>query len=65
MSDNSVLFIGGTIHTMSEGPRPEAVRVDGDRITAVGRVEELAQLGDELVARLARVAERVGGTVAM
>ncbi|MBT5580318.1 MAG: amidohydrolase [Acidimicrobiaceae bacterium] len=46
MSDNSVLFIGGTIHTMGEGPRPDAVRVDGDRITAVGRVEELAQLGD-------------------
>ena len=33
MSDNSVLFIGGTIHTMHEGPQPEAVRVDGDRIT--------------------------------
>lgn len=44
VSKLGVVFIGGPIHTMT-GDGPEAVRVDGDRITATGRLADLRALG--------------------
>lgn len=39
-----VVFTGGPIHTMT-GDGPEAVRVDGDRVTATGGLADLRALG--------------------
>ena len=48
------------------GPKAPAGDAAGDALREAAQLQaKLAQLDDELVARLARVAERVGGTVAM
>ena len=47
-----MIFVGGPVHTMSTPAHVEAVRVDGRRISAVGRFADLRGLGDAEVVDL-------------